>query len=324
VFSSSSLLTEIMQRPLDPGYAAAARRREQERVAAGGLVEGAPGGGPELVEDGDARGGQDGAPPTAATRRALLRRGPVMVVIVGVVLGLVGGAGVAQLRSGPLQAEDRAVLEAEVERRTALADDLAESNAALREVIAAEQEAAIGEGAASLLAATDRLAVVAGAERVRGPGVVVVLDDAREDAVGGDQAVADDGRVRDTDVQTIVNGLWASGAEGIAVNGQRLTALSTIRHAGDAIVVDLRQLARPYTIAAIGDPDLLLAETRTGSAGRYAAVLRDNYGISVQVEEVGDVELPAASRLTLRHAQGVTGEVDVPDDPQDPGEDGQT
>jgi uncharacterized protein YlxW (UPF0749 family) len=323
VFSSSSLLTEIMQRPLDPGYAAAARRREQERVA-GGLVEGAPGGGPELVEDGDARGGQDGAPPTAATRRALLRRGPVMVVIVGVVLGLVGGAGVAQLRSGPLQAEDRAVLEAEVERRTALADDLAESNAALREVIAAEQEAAIGEGAASLLAATDRLAVVAGAERVRGPGVVVVLDDAREDAVGGDQAVADDGRVRDTDVQTIVNGLWASGAEGIAVNGQRLTALSTIRHAGDAIVVDLRQLARPYTIAAIGDPDLLLAETRTGSAGRYAAVLRDNYGISVQVEEVGDVELPAASRLTLRHAQGVTGEVDVPDDPQDPGEDGQT
>lgn len=324
VFSSSSLLTEIMQRPLDPGYAAAARRREQARAGAGGPVE--PGGAPGGANGGGSAGGDggEGAGATAASRRALLRRGPVLVVIVGVVLGLVGGAGVAQLRSGPLQAEDRAVLESEVERRTALADDLAESNAALREVIAAEQEAAIGEGAASLIAATDRLAVVSGAERVRGPGVVVVLDDAPEDAVGGDQAVSDDGRVRDTDVQTIVNGLWASGAEAIAVNGQRLTALSTIRHAGDAIVVDLRQLARPYTIAAIGDPDVLLAETRTGSAGRYAAVLRDNYGISVQVEEVDDVELPAASRLTLRHAQGVTGEVVEPDDPQAPGEDGQT
>lgn len=280
VFSSSSLLTEIMQRPLDPGYEAAARRRE----------------------------------PSHRPRRARGRwRLTTPVVVAGAVLGLVAGAGVAQLRSGPLQAQDRAVLEAEVERRTGLADDLAESNERLRLEIEAEQAAVIGEGASSLLEATDRLAVVTGAVPVVGDGVVVVMDDAPGDGVAEEAQIADDSRVRDVDVQTVVNGLWAAGAEGIAVNSQRLTSLSTIRHAGDAIVVDLRPLARPYTITAVGNPGALQEEARTGSAGQWAAFLRDSYGISVSVSAEDDLELPSASRLTLRHAEGVGGPgADVP------------
>ncbi|WP_380168276.1 DUF881 domain-containing protein [Jannaschia sp. R86511] len=300
VFSSSSLLTDIMQRPLDPGYEAAARRRAAPP-------------GPE---------GDGGSP----RRRRVGRRWDVTtsVVVAGVVLGLVAGAAVAQLRSGPLQAQDRAVLEAEIERRTALADEVAEANAELRLQIEADQAAAIGEGATTLLADTERLAVVTGAVPVVGDGVVVVLDDAPSDGVEEPSQIADDGRVRDVDVQTVVNGLWSAGAEGVAVNHQRLTSLSTIRHAGDAIVVDLRQLARPYTITAVGDPGTLEDEARTGSAGQWAAFLRDSYGISVSVEVAEDLELPAASRLTLRHAQGVDGPVgeDAPQTP--PEEAGQT
>jgi uncharacterized protein YlxW (UPF0749 family) len=150
-----------------------------------------------------------------------VRRRALVFVVAGVVLGLVTGAAVAQLRAGPLQAGDRAVLEAEVERRTEIADRLAEDNARLRQQIEAEQAAAIGEGAESLLAATEELAVLTGAVQVTGDGVVVLLDDAPVDEVGGDGAISDDGRVRDADVQTVVNGLWAAGAEGIAVNDQR-------------------------------------------------------------------------------------------------------
>ena len=47
----------------------------------------------------------------------------------------------------------------------------------------------------------------------------------------------------DRDLQVIVNGLWAAGAEAIAVNGQRLTACSAIRSAGEAILVDFRPLS---------------------------------------------------------------------------------
>lgn len=295
-----------MRRPLDPGYAAAARRREEQRT---GQPPGAVGGERR-------RPGGSGAW-TGPERRSHHRFRPTATVVaVGVLLGLASGAGIAQLRSGPLEAQDRAVLEAEVERRTSVADQLAENNAALRLDIEAEQAAAIGEGAERLLADTERLALLTGAVPAVGDGVQVVLDDAPVDDVTGEGGFGDDSRVRDTDVQTVVNGLWAAGAEGVAVNGQRLTSLATIRHAGDAIVVDLRQLARPYTITAIGDPDLLLAEVQTGAAGRYLGFLRDSYGISVSVEEVEDASLPAASRLSLRHATGVV-EERAPDEPQE-------
>ena len=72
----------------------------------------------------------------------------------------------------------------------------------------------------------------------------------------------------------------------------------------------LRQLARPYEITAIGDRGPMLEEVRTGYAGRYVALLRDSYGVSVSVEGAEDVVLPAASRLTLRQATGVDGASD--------------
>lgn len=299
--TSSSLLTDIMQRPLDPGYEAAARRR-RERHALAPPRRGTGDGSDDGV---NGEGGGGGARAGRARRARGRWRLTASVVVAGAVLGLVAGAGVAQLRAGPLQAQDRAVLEAEVERRTAVADELAEANEQLRLEIEAEQEAVIGEGATSLLEATDRLAVVTGAVPVVGDGVVVVMDDAPGDGVEDQSQISDDSRVRDVDVQTVVNGLWAAGAEAVAVNGQRLTSLSTIRHAGDAIVVDLRQLARPYTITAVGDPGALQEEARTGSAGQWAAFLRDSYGIPVSVSAEDDLELPSASRLTLRHAVGV-------------------
>ena len=59
-------------------------------------------------------------------------------------------------------------------------------------------------------------------------------------------------RVLDVDLQSVVNALWAAGAEAIAINGQRLTATSTIRAAGDAVLVDYRPVTSPYEVAAIG------------------------------------------------------------------------
>ncbi len=102
----------------------------------------------------------------------------------GVVLGLVTGAGVAQLRSAPLQAQDRAVLEAEVERRTGVADRLAEDNADLRAQIEAEQADGDRRGRRQP-AGRHRGARPSSpaAVPVTGDGVVVVLDDAPADDV---------------------------------------------------------------------------------------------------------------------------------------------
>jgi uncharacterized protein YlxW (UPF0749 family) len=105
--------------------------------------------------------------------------------------------------------------------------------------------------------------------------------------------------VLDRDLQTVVNGLWAAGAEAISVNGQRLTALSAIRSAGEAILVDFRPLTPPYVVSAVGDADALRAGFASGSAGPYLHALEDNYGITSSIDSVSSLSLPASSGLTL-------------------------
>jgi uncharacterized protein YlxW (UPF0749 family) len=60
------------------------------------------------------------------------------------------------------------------------------------------------------------------------------------------------------DLQDIVNVLWASGAEAIAVNGQRIVPSTAFHYAGVNILVNnASRLSGPYTVIALGDPPAL-------------------------------------------------------------------
>nr|WP_245923121.1 DUF881 domain-containing protein [Actinoplanes atraurantiacus] len=109
-------------------------------------------------------------------------------------------------------------------------------------------------------------------------------------------------RVKDSDLQLATNALWSLGAEAIAINGQRLTATSTIRQAGEAILVDFRPVTSPYEVVAIG-PDDLAEDFRDGYAGKFFEQLAAKYGMSFQAKDVDDVTLPAATELKLRVAE---------------------
>jgi uncharacterized protein YlxW (UPF0749 family) len=146
---------------------------------------------------------------------------------------------------------------------------------------------------------------------VTGPGAKLVVNDAKEASSGsGDTPrtssdFSDTGRVRDRDMQRIVNGLWASGAEAVSVNGQRLTALSAIRAAGDAILVDNRPLVPPYTVLAIGDGQRLSTAFQDSADGQYLHVLEQNYGIRASITAEDTLRLPAAPSLIVRSAKPV-------------------
>ena len=122
---------------------------------------------------------------------------------------------------------------------------------------------------------------------------------------GGDirqQGGPDLGRVQDIDLQHVVNGLWAAGAEAISINGQRLTARSAIRTAGSAINVDFRPLSPPYAIDAIGDPKSLAARFQETSDGRYLLQLKSQFGIIYEMSTKDALTLPAAAQLTVTDA----------------------
>lgn len=146
-----------------------------------------------------------------------------------------------------------------------------------------------------------RLQDATGFNAVAGDGVVVTVDDAETDELGGTGA---GGRILDRDLQLLVNGMWAAGAEAISINGHRLTALTAIREAGDAVLVDYRPLTRPYVVSVIGDQNELQTEFAEGAAGRYFKTLQTSFDVRFEMEDRDDLRLPAASTVTLEYARG--------------------
>jgi len=132
---------------------------------------------------------------------------------------------------------------------------------------------------------------------VSGPGLVIELDDGEVTDPEDDAA-----RVQDVDLQIVTNGLWAAGAEAIAINGSRLTALTAIRSAGEAIQVDLAPLLAPYRIEAIGDVRGMQTAFARSSAANHLAFLSGTYGITATTTAAQQLDLPGAGSTTLRHA----------------------
>jgi uncharacterized protein YlxW (UPF0749 family) len=264
------MLTEMFRNSLDPGYADAAARRATR-------------------------------PP-----EAVWRRGTAMGVRL-VVLALIGFVLAVAYRyvvaGEPESSRTHAGLVDEVRAAQARTDEQQEQADKLRDEVADLRAAALGAGSGELQALREQEAAT-GLARVTGDGVIVTVSDAagQVDPTTGKQVVPDGGRVLDVDLQEVANGLWAAGAEAVAVNGQRLTSTSTIRTAGGAILVDFRPVTSPYQVTAIG-PDDLRKRFLAGPAGPQLRTLKTQYGIEYSVTDRDDLTLPAAGTdIPLRYA----------------------
>ncbi|MGA5096792.1 DUF881 domain-containing protein [Streptomyces lavendulocolor] len=269
--ASMSLLNNVMDHALDDGYAEASARRASE---GGGL------------------------PRTLRAKLGLA----VGLVLAALVVTL--GAAQAQI-SAPVVAKEREELIDRIESETSAADGLEKRIESLRTEVGERQRKALEQHGGDQ---GQLVALLSGATPVRGPGVKLVVDDAKDTEEGGggpreSSGFADTGRVRDRDMQRIVNGLWQAGAEAVAINGQRLTALSAIRAAGDAILVDNKPLVPPYTVLAVGDGKKLSTTFQDSADGQYLHVLQENFGIRTSISDQGEVRLPAAPSLIVRTAQ---------------------
>jgi uncharacterized protein YlxW (UPF0749 family) len=283
--ASMTLITEMMERPLDPGYAAAAERRR-------------------------------GAGLPAATGH----RSP-MLIIVAVLVGALLTTSALALRAPTTAATKiKLSLVTRIEAARAHADAQTRIIAQARNQINAAQAAALSQQSQTgLTAELSKLELVAGTVPVTGPGLVLTVDDAEtkadpnaadtnpRTATGPDQ-----GKVIASDLQIIVNGLWEAGAEAISINGHRLTSRAAIRSAGEAILVDYRPLTRPYVITAIGDRGNLAVEFADNSGGSYLQSLTNNYKVRSDLKTRTSVVVPGEPTLSLQKAQPVQSAVTTP------------
>lgn len=274
---SMSLLVDMSAAALDPAYADTAARK------AGRAPSGVPGG-------------------SGGRRRSL----PLVGVLAAV--GLVTGIAGAQVRrsEGDAGSAHRSLV-AEVRRETAATDRLAAQADRLRDQVAVERSQVLGADTQGQAADAEvaRLELATGETAVHGPGLVVTLDDAPDAGAGATSTRGgqlSDGRIFDRDLQDVVNALWAAGAEAVSINGQRLTALTAIRSAGEAVLVDFRPLNPPYALRAIGDVDTLQTRFVDGATARRFQTWTSLYGIGFDVRRATDLRLPAASSPDLRVA----------------------
>jgi len=269
---ASDFLSEMFRNPLDDGYAEAARRRAE-------------------------RG------PDSFRRKLTGRAGRALVLVA---TGFLLVVAYHQTVAGrPESSRVRAGLIADVRQRQQETDRLQQQADQLRYEVSRQRDQALA-AAGTDAGAINRLELGTGTGRVRGPGTVVRLVDAVApvDPVTGKPATKNLGVVLDRDLQKVTNELWHDGAEAIAVNGERLSATSTIRTAGSTILVDFRPISSPYLVSAIGPEDLdqRFTDSRTGQLFRAIA---NQYGMQVSVDRRGDLTLPAAPDPQLHYAQPV-------------------
>jgi uncharacterized protein YlxW (UPF0749 family) len=288
---STSLLDDLLSDHLDKGYAAAAARRAARHV----------------------NGDQE-------PRR---RSGPLLAL--GLLLAgfLLAAAYRATAAQAPESERIRQALLHDVQQGSATSDRLQRQAADLTARLLRERDAALTTSVTGDRVArqVQQLEAAAALMPVRGPGVTIMLGDAaagdHADPTTGDRITVppdDNGRLQDRDLQSVVNALWAAGAEAISINSQRLAPTTTIRAAGEAILVDLLPVASPYTIAAIGNPDTLLPRFADSEAARRYQSLVGVYGIRFSVRRSVDLRLPAATGTGLRYAQPLGGTAATPAD----------
>jgi beta-lactamase regulating signal transducer with metallopeptidase domain len=89
-----------------------------------------------------------------------------------------------------------------------------------------------------------------------GSGVVITLSDKPIKSKMTSPFIP--GIVHDFDIRRIVNELQAANAEGIAINGVRMTNSTAIRCIGPNIHIGQQVVQHPYRVEAIGDPQALV------------------------------------------------------------------
>jgi len=144
--------------------------------------------------------------------------------------------------------------------------------------------------------------VAAGLVPVEGPGIVLRLDDSDLPVPSG--ANRADYVVAAQDLRTVVDALWQAGAEAIAVNGERVTAVTAISDIGGTVLVNYAYLSPPYQVTAIGPSGLY---DRLGRVDSFAELVRtraDAFGIGISFAEPDKVVVPAfAGPVTLQAAE---------------------
>ncbi|WP_241383527.1 DUF881 domain-containing protein [Rhodococcus sp. CH91] len=217
----------------------------------------------------------------------------VVCLVAGVLVGATRGVSEGdELRAGdsPRLSDLVRAAQEQVDESAAARDDLTARVAELR-----NRAAATDEDVAAVLDELSALEDPAGLVARRGPGVTVTLTDAPRDASGRypSGASPDDLVVHQQDVQSVLNAVWAGGAEAVAMQDQRIVATSAPRCIGNTLLLHGRTYSPPYVVTALGDPARLEAALDAEPGIRIYKQYANRYHLGYTQQASDDLFVPA-------------------------------
>ncbi|MET0865657.1 MAG: DUF881 domain-containing protein [Nakamurella sp.] len=187
---------------------------------------------------------------------------------------------------------DLSVVVQDAQRRVLTADATA---AQLQAQVDAAAQGDVSPKVESVRAQVAELEPSAGLVPVTGPGLSVAMSDAPRDADGNYPAGVDpdDLVVHQQDVQSVVNALWAGGAEAMMIMDQRVLTTSAVRCIGNTLLLQGRTYSPPFVVTAIGDAGSMSAALDTEPGVQLLLQYVDKYQLGYEVNTLDAVELPA-------------------------------
>ncbi|MGY1916894.1 DUF881 domain-containing protein [Blastococcus sp. HT6-30] len=245
------------------------------------------------------------------TRSLLRGRRPsgwsALVPVVALAAGLLFATSGRTAQGTDLRAGEITQLSELMEQRDAAVARLGRQQTELEErVQQLTQEAATRDGAVAEAQAVGAVgAPSAGLTPVAGSGVVITLDDApqRPDGSLPGGARPDDLVIHQSDVQAVVNAVWAAGADGVAVMDQRLISTSAVRCVGNTLLLRGRTYSPPFVITAVADASAVQAALDASPQITVLEQAVDAFGLTFELRERPQVTVPAYDGgLTLQYA----------------------
>ena len=140
-----------------------------------------------------------------------------------------------------------------------------------------------------------QLSPVAGFTSMVGPGLVITLNDAPQVDLSipeNERPDVNDLLIHQEDVQSVVNALWAGGAQGVSLMGKRVIATSAVKCVGNTLLLHGKVYSPPFRIEAVGDVTKLTKSLRDDPNIAILQDYVDLFGLVYEVQRAALIELP--------------------------------
>lgn len=136
---------------------------------------------------------------------------------------------------------------------------------------------------------------------VQGPGLTVTLNDSPlwQQKVGqdGSSANINDYVIHQQDVESVVNALWAGGAESMQIQDQRVLPNSAVRCVGNVLLLHGRKYSPPYKISAIGPTERMNKALDDSPSIKIYKEYVNTLGLGWKVETSESLRFPESAAI---------------------------